>query len=180
MRKGFTLIELIVVIAIIAVLAAIIAPNAFKAIEKANRSATMADYKSIKTAALAIYTDAAIWPDDGCEEAFLADDDCAGGTITMWDGPYLETWPSTTRFGGIYAYRNDALIDWDDDAGTAVNARYLALATAQARAAAGPVPVASAEKIDLALDGTADAAVGQVRYDDSLALVELDMLISSD
>ena len=37
MRKsGFTLIELIVVIAIIAVLAAIIAPNAFKAIEKAN------------------------------------------------------------------------------------------------------------------------------------------------
>lgn len=35
-RIGFTLIELIVVIAIIAILAAIIAPNAFRAIEKAN------------------------------------------------------------------------------------------------------------------------------------------------
>ena len=33
--KGFTLIELIVVIAIIAILGAIIAPNAFRAIEKA-------------------------------------------------------------------------------------------------------------------------------------------------
>ena len=38
MRKGFTLIELIVVIAIIAILAAIIAPNAFRAIEKAKAS----------------------------------------------------------------------------------------------------------------------------------------------
>ena len=34
-RQSFTLLELIVVIAIIAILAAIIAPNAFRAIEKA-------------------------------------------------------------------------------------------------------------------------------------------------
>ena len=51
MRKGFTLIELIVVIAIIAVLAAVVAPSAFKAIEKGKVSAGMGDWNSIKTAA---------------------------------------------------------------------------------------------------------------------------------
>jgi len=40
MRRSFTLIELIVVIAIIAILAAIIAPNAFRAIEKAKVAET--------------------------------------------------------------------------------------------------------------------------------------------
>ncbi|SHJ08964.1 prepilin-type N-terminal cleavage/methylation domain-containing protein [Desulfofundulus thermosubterraneus] len=34
-EKDFTLVELLVVIAIISILAAIIAPNAFKAVEKA-------------------------------------------------------------------------------------------------------------------------------------------------
>jgi general secretion pathway protein G len=189
MKKGFTLIELIVVIAIIAVLAAIIAPNAFKAIEKANRSATMADYRSVKTAALAFYTDTSSWPTNYCHESFLADNTCdAAGdpsapvvNIDMWDGPYLDTWPLTTRFGGVYVLRNDATINWDGVAG-GDQARYLALATANAKALSGPVPLASAEKIDVALDGTVDGADGQVRYDDTgnNDPVEVDILISTD
>ena len=51
---GFTLIELIVVIAIIAILAAIIAPNAFRAIEKAKITKTMADLDSFKKAIFAL------------------------------------------------------------------------------------------------------------------------------
>jgi hypothetical protein len=44
------------------------------------------------------------------------------------------------------------------------------------------VPLASAEKIDAALDGTVDGADGQVRYDDTgnNDPVEVDILISTD
>ncbi|MCF7873829.1 MAG: prepilin-type N-terminal cleavage/methylation domain-containing protein [Candidatus Omnitrophica bacterium] len=59
---GFTLIELIVVIAIIAILAAIIAPNAFKAIEKAKISKAIADWEAFKAAAGTFYADTGHWP----------------------------------------------------------------------------------------------------------------------
>ena len=56
-ERGFTLIELLVVIAIIGILSAIIAPNAFKAIDKARMSKTISDIKAIKTASLLYYAD---------------------------------------------------------------------------------------------------------------------------
>ena len=94
MKKYFTLIELIVVIAIIAILAAIIAPNAFKAIEKAKISATISDMKTIKKAAIIYYADTGQWPWEGAVHAdestgigFVTDDGAAG-----WDGPYIEKW----------------------------------------------------------------------------------------
>ncbi|OQX54091.1 MAG: hypothetical protein B5M48_01665 [Candidatus Omnitrophica bacterium 4484_213] len=59
---GFTLIELIVVITIIGILAAIIAPNAFRAIEKAKIDACISDIKSIRTAAYAFYADTGVLP----------------------------------------------------------------------------------------------------------------------
>jgi len=64
-KKSFTLIELIVVIAIIAILAAIIAPNAFKAIEKAKVSQLIADFKAYKTGISALYADTGHWIADG-------------------------------------------------------------------------------------------------------------------
>ena len=51
-KAGFTLIELIVVIAIIAILGAIIAPNAFRAIEKANVQKAIIDIKKIASSAM--------------------------------------------------------------------------------------------------------------------------------
>jgi len=60
-KKGFTLIELIVVIAIIGLLAAVIAPNVFRAIEKGKAASTEADYRSIKTGALAYFADCALF-----------------------------------------------------------------------------------------------------------------------
>lgn len=89
LSKSFTLIELIVVIAIIAILAAIIAPNVFKAIEKAKISRTVADMKSIKTAVLSYYADTGSWPNSHYirdnTSSLLTDPGIAG-----WDGPYLE------------------------------------------------------------------------------------------
>ncbi|MBU1112961.1 MAG: type II secretion system protein GspG [Candidatus Omnitrophica bacterium] len=115
MRKSFTLIELIVVIAIIAILAAIIAPNAFKAIEKARVSKTVADLQAIKSAITMLYVDTGKFP-GGCP-AFAADErqTSLGGQqgglvmrirvdaapvgncqwtqtdVDAWDGPYLES-----------------------------------------------------------------------------------------
>lgn len=104
MRKGFTLIELIVVIAIIAVLAAIVAPSAFKAIEKGKISATIGDYKSIKTAAMAYYADVGLWPANMTNGSGLSSNDTSNG----WDGPYLDKWPGRGAWGGNYTYTRGA------------------------------------------------------------------------
>lgn len=102
-RKGFTLIELIVVIAIIAVLAAIVAPSAFRAIDKGKVSATIGDFKSIKTAAMAYYADTGQWPANCTDGSGFVNNTSAGNG---WDGPYLEKWPAKAQWGGSYAYTN--------------------------------------------------------------------------
>jgi type IV pilus assembly protein PilA len=56
MKKGFTLIELIVVIAIIAILALILVPQVTGYIDDANRSADRASAKACYTSALAVWT----------------------------------------------------------------------------------------------------------------------------
>jgi len=164
MKKGFTLIELIVVIAIIAVLAAIVAPNAFKAIEKGKISATIGDYKSIKTSAMAYYADTGQWAAEGTDETsspngFISDDGKTG-----WDGPYLEKWPPKNAWGGSYTFRNDTEViagggaarhNWDGQVGNDV-ARFLEL---------DQVPNNSAERMDEQIDGgAADGTTGSVLY----------------
>lgn len=67
-RKGFTLIEIVVVIAIIGILAAVVAPNAFKAVEKAKIVRITADIKGIMAAAQAYYSDVSLWPPDVCPD----------------------------------------------------------------------------------------------------------------
>jgi prepilin-type N-terminal cleavage/methylation domain-containing protein len=126
--KGFTLIELIVVIAIISVLAAIIAPNAFRAIEKAKVSQAVADYKAIKTANYALYSDTGSWSHSGFifgdnRTDLLNDNHSWSG----WDGPYLDTsagrhpWAGKywiglagNKFGGINPATYDYIVGYDD------------------------------------------------------------------
>ncbi|MCF7908553.1 MAG: prepilin-type N-terminal cleavage/methylation domain-containing protein [Candidatus Omnitrophica bacterium] len=117
MKKSFTLIELIVVIAIIAILAAIIAPNAFKAIDKAKVSASLAYAKNIKTAILSLYSDTGHFSgwvagmtagqynyvklDDDYNPSWqpsnLLSDESGW---TGWDGPYMEQLTGRHRWGG--------------------------------------------------------------------------------
>jgi type II secretion system protein G len=107
--KNFTLIELIVVIAIIAVLAAIIAPNAFRAIEKAKVSRAISDYKSIKTASNALYADTGQWPGwHNCDYP-ISDSDLLQNVRGLfgWDGPYLEKVPNTHPWGGLYYFEGE-------------------------------------------------------------------------
>jgi len=105
MKKGFTLIELIVVIAIIAILAAIIAPNAFKAIEKAKISKAVADMKTIKTGVLTFYADTGGYPDRTSwvkDSGLMKNEDTGGNPFSGWDGSYLEKSPDPHPWSGTY------------------------------------------------------------------------------
>ncbi|MCF7907871.1 MAG: prepilin-type N-terminal cleavage/methylation domain-containing protein [Candidatus Omnitrophica bacterium] len=125
MKKSFTLIELIVVIAIIAILAAIIAPNAFKAIEKAKISADIAEAKSLKTAIMSLYADTghfpgwrATMPATGYNYARLDDTQYTGWDPSNlmtnasgwfgWEGPYMEKMSALNRWGGTNYLLYDA------------------------------------------------------------------------
>jgi general secretion pathway protein G len=156
-RTGFTLIELIVVIAIIAVLAAIVAPSAFKAIEKGKVSATIGDYKSIKTSAMAFYADVGQWPanmTDGSGAGFINNSTVPNGGAG-WDGPYLEKWPAQAQWGGDYYYYKNA------------TARYLVVSN---------VTNATSTRIDTQVDGADGAAAGSIQWTGT----NLTMIISTD
>jgi len=165
-RKGFTLIELIVVIAIIAILAAIIAPNAFRAIEKAKISATVEDFRSIKTGAMAYYADTGTWPADCAASpctALVTNDGTAG-----WDGPYLEKWPPEAKWAGVYLLRraadSDAIVggyDWDGTAATP-NVRVVSISSVPGATALSSTTAAG--RIDISFDGSTGNTAGSVRY----------------
>jgi general secretion pathway protein G len=156
-RKGFTLIELIVVIAIIAILAAIIAPNAFKAVEKAKISGAIEDFRSIKTGAMAYYSDAGTWPTTCATPVACAGDPGAfvsnPNNVAGWDGPYLEKWPQQAKWGGAYQWSNVA-------SGTNFNA----VAAGERWVTITSVPSVAADKIDRQMDGSNNSATGDVRY----------------
>jgi general secretion pathway protein G len=157
-KKGFTLIELIVVIAIIAILAAIIAPNAFKAVEKAKISGSIEDFRSIKTAAMAYYSDAGTWPLTCATPATCSGS--LGGFVSTpttavngWDGPYLEKWPQQAKWSGLYTWTNANGIVFGP--APVVGERSVQITL---------VPLTAADKIDRQMDGVNDSAAGDVRY----------------
>jgi len=179
MKRAFTLIELLVVIAIIAVLAAIVAPNAFRAIEKAKVTATVADVRSIRTGAMAFYADTGQWPASGTTtdmtpNGFLADPSTSAAPVRGWDGPYLEKWPPTAKWGGAYTFvsgvdetgvDNDETtlggFNWDDTDATP-NVRVVSITGVPGSAAA--LATTAAGKIDVEIDGAVDENAGSVRY----------------
>jgi general secretion pathway protein G len=166
MKRGFTLVELIVVIAIIAILAAVVAPNAFKAIEKAKISGSLADLNTIKTASMSYYGDTGTWPATcastaACAVGFVS---APAPAVTGWDGPYLEKWPAAAKWGGgTYTYFS----------GTPSTPNWAAASIAAAAAGSpaarhviiGLVPRDARVKIDEASDGSNASTTGSVRHD---------------
>jgi len=90
MRKGFTLIELIVVVAIIVILAAILLPFIINRVEDSKISRTIGEIRSLKTAVLLYYNDLGVFPDTW--------DDLVrnGPSNQRWRGPYIEKTTNST------------------------------------------------------------------------------------
>lgn len=63
-NKGFTLVELLVVIAIIGILAVLAVPALFKNIEKGKIADLEADISAIRSAALSVYADTSVMPQE--------------------------------------------------------------------------------------------------------------------
>jgi len=64
-QKGFTLIELLIVVAIIGIIAAIAIPNLLNAINRSRQKRTMADMRTVGTAAEAYAVDWSFYPNTG-------------------------------------------------------------------------------------------------------------------
>ncbi len=177
MKKSFTLIELIVVIAIIAILAAIIAPNAFKAIEKAKLSKMHADFKLIKTGFITLYADVGVFPlaevagpgsygfsDDGSSEPRIDETDLLNSVLFTsgqgWDGPYIESAPEHP-FAGVYRYDHDG--DIYPDNGPYAGANVFCWFH-QMQGMSNDKMAQITEKLDMAIDGGDGSTVGLFRY----------------
>jgi len=165
-KRGFTLIELIVVIAIIAVLAAIVAPSAFKTVEKAKVSGTVGDWKSIKTAAMAYYSDAGQWPANCSGSGCVSNDFFNNSSaVTGWDGPYLDKWPNGRWGSGTVGW--NASTSSSNFGASNAGERWVTITGVSAD---------SANKIDTAIDGTNNTTSGSGRYSGT----NMTILISRD
>lgn len=104
MRKGFTLIELMIVVIIIAALAAMVVPRLAGRSEQAKVAVARADINSNISMALKLYElDNGSFPTGGQGlNALIASP--TGGTSSNWNGPYLEKAP-IDPWGNPYFYR---------------------------------------------------------------------------
>ena len=62
-ERGFTLIELLIVVAILGIIAAVIIPNIGTFMSMGTVSAANSEAENVKTASLAYYADAGMWPE---------------------------------------------------------------------------------------------------------------------
>ena len=104
-EKGLTLIELLIVVAILGIIAAVIIPNIGTFMTMGVVSAANTEAENVKTASLAYYADAGVWPTDTADSATV------GNT----------TYNFTDYFAGTlkasYSFDTDGFLDGVGDPG---------------------------------------------------------------
>jgi type IV pilus assembly protein PilA len=91
MKKGFTLVEVLIVLVVIGIILAVILPNTLRAIEQANVRDTAATLRSIDSAVSVCYAQTRDW--NACDS--IAD-------LMAGVPPYLDADPGNSPFGILY------------------------------------------------------------------------------
>ncbi len=103
-EQGFTLIELLIVVAIIGIIAAIAIPNLLNAIDRGRQKRTMADIRSVGTAAEAYAVDNNRYPNEGALGTLEAVD---GGLDTHVEPVYIKKCPDQDGWSFDLMYGSD-------------------------------------------------------------------------
>lgn len=99
-RKGFTLIELVVVILILAILAALIVPRVVGRTDDAKRSKAASDISTLRGQVQIYKTDVGTFPESLLDLRTRPSEGADG-----WRGPYLDKELPTDPYGNEYDYQ---------------------------------------------------------------------------
>jgi general secretion pathway protein G len=104
-RKGFTLIEVIMVVAIIAIIAAFVVPNIAGKMNKAKKNLAKAGISKLQTSLVEFQSDCNRYPydDEGLESLLDYPDDLE----EIWDGPYAKEKNLIDPWGNDFIYYED-------------------------------------------------------------------------
>ncbi len=105
-RKGFTLVELLVVIIILSMLAAIVGPQVFKQVGKAKVDLVKPMMADIESAINAFYLNTGVYPSN-LDELI----NCPSGYESTWAGPYLKTKQLKDPWGNAFDYNPNGTIN---------------------------------------------------------------------
>lgn len=103
-RKGFTLVELVVVIAILGILAGIAIPRFMSATETARGAKTVADLRTLESAAVMYYAKTGVVP---------TQNDLEKGNTTYNTQPLVASWPVPASGKAIIKNNTNKEITWE-------------------------------------------------------------------
>lgn len=111
-KKGFTLVELLVVVSIIGILTTLVVANLNSARERARDASRKSDLRNIQTALRLYYNDIGSFPAASAGDIVGCDGPCTwGGTWSQAGVVYMNTLPNDPLTDQTYSYTSDPLND---------------------------------------------------------------------